>query len=250
MSLVSGLELACCGRRGGLSRIWLVERTRAPIDPGTNAMGYEGYDSEEVVEWTVGGLGDTITSFPSLSHYNAGWPASGKESDIAWFEFEFNRETAGFKADAVTENGSTNVELELEFYIPKVTQKVQNRLNQLIEACNVYALVEMYDDDKCWTDGQLDEDRLPIMPTPLYYILGYDKVFEDKAYLQFSEGEQETGLDLQDANGTRVVLKGIGAQFPYPVRIKINNDNTNATTNGYMDFWQPVTGTELTWFSN
>lgn len=250
MSLVSGLELACCGRRGGLSRIWLVEKTKAPIDPGTHTMGYEGYSSEDVVEWSGGGLGHSITSFPSLSYYNPGWPSTGKESSIAWFEFEFNRETAGFSADAVTENGSTNIELELEFYIPKVTQRVQNRLNQLIEACNVYALVEMYDDDKCWSQDYRDESGLPVMPTPLYYILGYDKIFEDKAYLQFAEGEQETGLDLQDANGTRVLLKGIGGQFPFPARVKLHNDNTNYNTNGYIDFWQPVTGTELTWFSN
>ena len=241
MSLVKGLELSCCSRRGGISRIWLVEKHRAPM------LGY-GLDQYEKVEY----LGESFSSFPTHQFYN---PHSGKIPSVGWFEFDFNRETAGFKADALTENGSTTVFTELEFYIPKITQKVQNRLNELIEACHVYALVELYDDDKCWTDGtfaldEFDNYTIPIMPTPLYFILGWDKIFEDKAFLSFDEGDQETGLDLQDANGTRVVLKGVGAEIPRSARVKINNNNTNANTTNTIDLWQPVTGAELTWFSN
>jgi hypothetical protein len=212
MALTKGHAIICCdrNRRGGLKRIWLMEQgnldavayATAGTGPGSDAAGGE---------------------FNAFSGDN-------------WYEFEFDRGTAGFTANASRENGSTLVNIELEFYIPKITEEINGRLRELTESCGVYALVETYADD---CDS--------VAPETYFFILGYDKVFEKKAYLEFTSGEQGTGVGLQDANGTAVKLSGVHAEYPREAILVVSAANADPGTAACIDFWQPVTGTTLAW---
>jgi hypothetical protein len=157
-----------------------------------------------------------------------------------WYEFEFDRGTAGFTANATRENGSTLVNVELEFYIPKITEEINARLRELTESCGVYALCETYADD-CNT----------IAPETYFFILGYDKVFEKKAYLEFASGEQSTGVGLQDANGTAVKLAGVHAEYPREIMIIVSSANSlptgTAQLQDYIALYQESAGCTEEW---
>ena len=213
MALTKGHAIVCCdrNRRGGLKRIWLMEKTSLTATPVYATAG-QGPGSD-----TVGG---EITSFVSRF----------------WFEFEFDRGTAGFNANATRENGSTLVNIELEFYIPKITEEINGQLRQLTESCGVFAICESYADD-------CDE----AIPETYFFLLGYDKVFEDKAYLEFSSGEQSSGKGLQEANGTVVKMVGIQAEYPREIMVVINNTNVAVASATWIDMFQPVTGVTLLW---
>lgn len=206
MALTQGHAIICCdrNRRGGLKRIWLMEQDGLVGTPGISANG-------EYTQW----------------------------GSTTWYEFEFDRGTAGFNANATRENGSTLVNVELEFYIPKITEEINARLRELTESCGLFALVESYADD-CDTND----------PETYFFMLGYDEVFEDKAYLEFSSGEQATGVGLQDANGTAVKLAGVHAEYPHEVLVAVSSANVNPTTPNIVDLFQPVTGTVLAWTSD
>jgi hypothetical protein len=165
---------------------------------------------------------------------------SGTTATTGWFEFEFDRGTAGFNANATRENGSTLVTVELEFYVPKVTEQINARLRELTESCGVFALVESFADD-CDPDD----------PETYFFILGYDKVFEDKAYLEFASGEQSSGVALQDANGTSVKLAGVHAEYPREATIALK-DTVGAPGSGTastIDMYQAIAGTTLAWIT-
>jgi len=161
-------------------------------------------------------------------------------SNNGWYEFEFDRGTAGFSANATRENGSTLVAVELEFYVPKVTEQINARLRELTESCGVFALVESFADD-C---DELD-------PETYFFILGYDAVFEDKAYLEFASGEQSSGVALQDANGTAVKLAGVHAEYPREatIALKATAGAPGVGTVGTIDFYQVTVGTTLMWIT-
>lgn len=214
MALTQGHCIACCdrNRRGGIKRIWLMEQgglgnvayAAAGVGPGDDTHGGEFIDF----------VGNT------------------------WYEFEFDRGTAGFTANATRENGSTLVNVELEFYIPKITEEINARLRELTESCGVYAIVESYADD-------CDDTA----PETYFFVLGYDKVFEKKAYLEFASGEQTTGVGLQDANGTAVKLAGVHAEYPREIMIVVNSTNTiadNTVIDDYISFWQGTGATTCT----
>tara|TARA_R100001443_G_C3333468_1_gene172854 strand:+ start:117 stop:773 length:657 start_codon:yes stop_codon:yes gene_type:complete len=205
MSLTQGHQIICCdrNRRGGLKRIWLSEVGIAPSTEVTYAAGGE------------------ITSF-STPYYG--------ESGRGWYEFQFDRGTAGFTANATRENGSTLVTVELEFYIPKITEEINARLRELTESCGIYVIVESFADD-CDVDD----------PETYFFLLGYDKVFEKKAYMEFSSGEQSTGVALQDANGTAVKLSGVGAEYPREILVILNYTGAPIIPSvGYVDMYQPA----------
>jgi len=206
MALTQGHAIICCdrNRRGGLKRIWLMEK--GLITGGIGAVTYHTN-------------GEFIT-FPSVN----------------WYEFEFDRGTAGFNANATRENGSTLVNIELEFYVPKITEEINTRLRELTESCGIHALCETYADDCDAND-----------PETYFFLIGYDKVFEDKAYLEFASGEQTTGMGLQDANGTLVKLAGIQAEYPREALVLINNTNVAAPAANLIDMFQATTGPVLAW---
>jgi hypothetical protein len=175
MAITSGHEVVCCdrNRRGGLKTIYLVEQGKI----GT-VIEASGIISDFPTETSVGVAG------------------------AAAFEFEFDRGTAGFSANASRENGSTIINVELEFYIPKVTADVNLRLNELATSCGIFAMCETY------------ADGCEATPVTYKFVLGYDTVFEKTAYLEFASGEQSTGIGLQDANGTLVKLTGQQGEYP------------------------------------
>jgi len=213
MALTQGHAIICCdrNRRGGLKRIWLMEQ---------------------------GNLSGTVTY--ASSGDGPGADAHGGEINSfigsAWYEFEFERATGGFTANATRENGSTLVNVELEFYIPKITEEINARLRELTESCGVYALVETYADD---CDA--------VAPETYFFILGYDKVFEKKAYLEFASGEQATGIGLQDANGTAIKLAGVHAEYPREALLVVNNTNVSVASATWIEMMQATTGTTLAW---
>ena len=186
MAITQGHEVLCCdkNRRGGIKNIWLVES--GDITGGAAAVTFGGTDGE-------------IDAFPTTEAY----------------PFEFDRNTAGFNANATRENGSTLVNVELEFYIPKITQEVRNRLTELTQSCGVHAIVESYADD-CATS-----------PETYFFVLGFDTIFSDDSYLEFSSGDMSTGVGLQDANGTAIKLAGV--QGEYPIEIIVDGGTAGVT---------------------
>lgn len=173
--ITSGHAVACGdrNRRGGIKTIYLVE---------TDAITYADFQ----VDGTTGMI-DAMTASEA-------------------YKFEFERETAGFTANATRENGSTIVDVELTFYVPKITQEVNDRLNELHCACGVVAIVETFADDADSTS-----------PATYFFALGWDQVFEKDAFLEFASGDMQTGVALQDANGTQVTLSGRMGEYPYEI---------------------------------
>lgn len=227
MALTKGHAILCCdrNRRGGLKRIWLMEQGYL----GTVAYNVAG---EGPGNDTVGGEFKTFSS-------SAAAVAPITTANAAWFEFEFDRGTAGFTANATRENGSTLVNVELEFYIPKITEEINGQLRQLTESCGVYALCESYADD-CDTAA----------PETYFFILGYDAVFEKKAYMEFSSGEQSTGKALQEANGTVIKLAGVHAEYPREAMVLMNATTSASGSNtDWIDMYQPVVATTAGWIT-
>lgn len=173
MALTQGHEVICCdrNRRGGLKNIWLM-------------------DSETFLTGDPSATNNIYTTFPGATAY----------------KFDFDRYTGGFTANASRENGSTVVDVELTFYIPKVTAAVNSRLDELASTCGLFACVETYADDCGGDSGGTPETYM--------FILGYDEIFKADSYLDFRTGEEATGVALQDANGAQVTLGGNAAMYP------------------------------------
>lgn len=192
MAITQGHQVICCdrNRRGGLKNIWLM-------------------DAETFLTGNPVVANNIYTSFPGNAAY----------------QFDFDRYTAGFTANASRENGSTVVDVELTFYIPKVTAAVNSVLDELASTCGLFACVETYADD-CAT------------PTAATYkfILGYDEIFKEDSYLDFRTGEEATGVALQDANGAQVTLGGNAAMFP----LGYSGAMTDPVPGGgvYTDAWE------------
>lgn len=220
MALTKGHQIVCCdrNRRGGLKRIWLAEQDNVPITSPVYATAGDGPGSD-----AAGG------EFTSFATNEVG----------AWYEFEFERGTAGFNANATRENGSTLVNVELEFYIPKITEEINTRLRELTESCGIFAIVETYADD-CDT----------VDPETYFFLIGYDKVFEKKAYLEFASGEQTTGMGLQDANGTLIKLAGVHAEYPREALVVVSSSNSTTASATWIDMYQPTTGATLAWVTD
>lgn len=194
MALSRGHQVICCdrNRRGGLKNIWLVE-------------------SDKVTAEVVSAAG-VVTTFTTAEAY----------------QFDFDRGTGGFSANASRENGSTIITVELEFYIPKVTSEVATNLDELARSCGLFAIVETYADD-CG-----DPTADPAVPAETYkFVLGYDEIFEKTAYLEFASGEMTTGVGLQDANGTLVKLSGEQGEYP----LEISATMTAPASGTYTDAW-------------
>ena len=188
MGCITAGHAVACGdrnRRGGIKNIYLVE---------TDNITYADFE----VDATTGMI-DGMTASEA-------------------YKFEFERETAGFTANATRENGSTIVDVELTFYVPKITQEVNDRLNELHCSCGVVALVETYADDAD-----------PTTPATYFFTLGWDQVFGKDAFLEFASGEMQTGVALQDANGTQIALSGRMGEYPYEINAA---EAANGTTPG------------------
>lgn len=169
--LTKGHIIACSdrNRRGGIKSIWLGEVSKIN---GVTAGTPHNYSS-------IGGF------------------TSGGSNLV--YKFEFDRETAFFTANATRENGSTIVDAELGFSVPKITEEIQARLEELKETCGLFAIVETFADDGTNT---------------YKFVLGYDEVFTTESFLEFSSGEQNTGTALQDPNETQVRLAAKMAEYP------------------------------------
>ena len=172
MGLLSKGHIISCddrNRRGGIKNIWLGEVENVT---GTTPAAPHGYTAI------------------------AGFTAAGT---TLVYKFEFDRETAYFTANATRENGSTIVETEIGFSVPKITEEIQARLEQLKETCGLFAIVETFADDGT---------------TTYKFVLGYDEIFSPDAFLEFRSGEQNSGTALQDPNETVIKLGGFMAEYP------------------------------------
>lgn len=176
MAITTGHTVVCCdrNRRGGVKSIWL---------------GNTDQISSFTLDATAGSHGYT-----DVTMVNAGTDK--------FYNWQFDRGTAGFTASATRENGSTMIEVSLEFYIPKVTGIVNHDLMELVTSCGITAIVETYADD-CETP-----------PVTYKFVLGWDEIFEETAYMEFTTGEQSTGVALQDANGTAITLTTQQGEYP------------------------------------
>ena len=68
--------------------------------------------------------------------------------------------------------------------------------------------------------------------------------------MEFSSGEQTTGVGLQDANGTQVKLAGVHAEYPREALVVISAANVNPANAGQIDLYQTVSGVTNAWSSN
>ena len=174
MAITGGHNVICCdrNRRGGLKTIHLANT-------------------------------DDITSFTlDATAGSHGYTAVVMVAAAVFYKWEFERGTAGFTASATRENGSTMIEVSLEFYIPKVTGVVNHDLMELVTSCGITAIVETYADD-CAT------------PALTYkFVLGWDEIFDETAYMEFTSGEETTGVALQDANGTAITITTQQGEYP------------------------------------
>ena len=174
MAITGGHNVICCdrNRRGGLKTIWLANT-------------------------------DDITSFTaSVVAGEHEYTAVTMTGATLFYKWEFDRGTAGFTANATRENGSTLIDVSVEFYIPKVTGEVNHDLMELVTSCGITAICESYADD-CET------------PAVTYmFVLGWDEIFEETAYMEFTSGEQTTGVALQDANGTAITITTQQGEYP------------------------------------
>ena len=174
MAITGGHNVICCdrNRRGGLKTIHLANT-------------------------------DDITSFTlDAAAGSHGYTAVTMTAAAVFYKWEFERGTAGFTASATRENGSTMIEVSLEFYIPKVTGVVNHDLMELVTSCGITAIVETYADD-CAT------------PAVTYkFVLGWDEIFDETAYMEFTSGEETTGVALQDANGTAITITTQQGEYP------------------------------------
>jgi len=170
--LTKGHIISCSdrNRRGGIKAIYLGEVANVS---GTTA-GSSGHNFTSIQGFTAGG-------------------------STLMYKFEFDRETAYYTANATRENGSTIVETELGFSVPKITEEIQLRLEELKDSCGLFAIVETFADDGTNT---------------YKFVLGYDNIFSPDAFLEFASGEQNTGTALQDPNETVVKLSGLMAEYP------------------------------------
>jgi len=176
MGITRGHNVICCdrNRRGGIKKIWLV-------------------DTDKIASLTAGSDHD-YTAITMVT------PAT----DV-FYVWEFERGTAGFTSNATRENGSTLMEVSLEFYIPKITGVVNEDLMMLVTSCGITAIIETYADD-CASPAETYK-----------FILGWDEIFEETAYMEFTSGEQGTGTGLQTANGTLITLTTQQGEYPREV---------------------------------
>ena len=146
---------------------------------------------------------DDITSFTlDATAGSHGYTTVTMSGAAVFFKWEFDRGTAGFTASATRENGSTMIDVSLELYIPKVTGEVNHDLMELVTSCGMTAIVESYADD-CAS------------PAVTYmFVLGWDEIFEETAYMEFTSGEEATGVALQDANGTAITITTQQGEYP------------------------------------
>ena len=169
--ITRGHDVICCdrNRRGGIKKIWLA-------------------NTDDIVSFTPGATHD----------YTAVVMVATK----LFYVWEFDRGTAGFTSSATRENGSTLMDVSLEFYIPKITGVVNEDLMMLATSCGITAIIETYADD-CDTP-----------PLTYMFVLGWDEIFEETAYMEFTSGEQGTGTGLQTANGTLITLTTQQGEYP------------------------------------
>jgi hypothetical protein len=172
--LTKGHVITCSdrNRRGGIKAIYLGEV--ANVDA-----------------FTIGASG--THNFTSIGGF-----AAGQTSTLV-YKFEFDRETAYFTANATRENGSTIVDSEVGFTIPKITEETNLRLEELKDSCGLFAIVETFADDGAAT---------------YKFVIGFDNIFQKDAFLEFASGEQNSGTALQDPNETVVKLSGRLAEYP------------------------------------
>ena len=150
----------------------------------------------------LGEVANVASTTAGAGHQYTSFELDSAPQKYIW-KFEFERETAYFTANASRENGSTIVETEIGFTVPKITKEVNLRLEELKETCGLFAIVETFADTGAGS------------PPPVYtFILGYDEVFSPDAYLEFASGEQNSGTGLQDPNETTIKLKGFMAEYP------------------------------------
>ena len=114
--ITRGHDVICCdrNRRGGIKKIWLT-------------------NTDDITSFTVGSAHD--------------YSAVTMSGAAVFYVWEFDRGSAGFTSSATRENGSTLMEVSLEFYIPKITGVVNEDLMMLATSCGITAIIETYADD-------------------------------------------------------------------------------------------------------
>lgn len=123
MALSTGVSVACTdrNRRGGLKRLWLLER-------------------------------NLISSFATGSDHEYSSVTLDDTSTDTFYLFEFDKFSGGGGSEGSKENGSDAQAIELTFNIPKLEKVKAAELNALKQTCDVVAIFEDHN-GKFWVAG-------------------------------------------------------------------------------------------------
>lgn len=134
MSITESFTQACTSSTGGIVSIWLSDR-------------------------------DNVSSFGlSGTEYNS----VTMNSSSVFYKYDFEQDTGFFRFNGARENRSTTVDIELEFYINKMSTAARNAVQAIIDSstCGIIAIVEDSNGAK-WVAGYNESPVLGNRPLKL-----------------------------------------------------------------------------------
>lgn len=120
MALSAGLTKVCGAKQGGIKRIAI-----APVLP-TSAVG-----AGEHIEFD-GSKIDAIDAYVTTTN----------EGGIAFYEFEFEIDTAEVRENGTMENGTPIFTHEVEFMVKGISSTYRDTLNELTDNCGYIVAIE------------------------------------------------------------------------------------------------------------
>lgn len=154
MAITAGLTIPCEARSGGLKELYFANKA-------------------------------DVTSFTlSAEKYIAVVMVAGK----IFYKFEFEQLTAERRENGSRANGSTKVEHEIEFLLPKLTSTNRNAIQALLDACCGLICIAVDANNLKW-------------------VVGYSETFTTTMPLKTSSDATKSGKNFTDLNGSVIILK-------------------------------------------
>jgi len=167
--LTAGFTKVCTPRSGGIKTIWLANRTEIATG-GFTLVGSE-------------------------------YTAVTMEATKVFYKFEFDQDTAEFRPVVTSENNSTLVTTEVEFFQSKLSTLMRDALQEMADAsiCGMVAIVEDNNLNK-WVVGYSENHK--------------SKIDEEGRPLKVSELSGGSGKLFTDLNGSTNTLVATNNELP------------------------------------
>lgn len=167
--ITAGFQKTCTARSGGVKNLYLANRT------------------------DIAAAGFTLTA--------GVYTAVTMEAAAVFYQYSFDEDTAEHRANATTENMSTSVTNEIEFFLGKLSGTMRDRLQEMLDQspCGLVAIVEDNNNNK-WVYGYTENH-----PST--------SVVQGRP-LQVSSIEANSGKVFTDPSGATVVLQAINNLMP------------------------------------